>query len=50
MTKINPNYPLVELHRHLDGAVRLETILDIGLNTICPYRQRPSKDCVPTCR
>jgi adenosine deaminase len=24
------NFPLVELHRHLDGAVRLETILDLG--------------------
>src|SRR4051812_36328499 len=23
-------YPLVELHRHLDGNVRLETVLDLG--------------------
>jgi adenosine deaminase len=28
---IDPNLPLVELHRHLDGNVRLATILDIGL-------------------
>lgn len=28
---IDPNFPLVELHRHLDGNVRLETILEIGL-------------------
>lgn len=28
---IDPHYPLVELHRHLDGNVRLSTILDIGL-------------------
>jgi adenosine deaminase len=27
---IDPSIPLVELHRHLDGNVRLETILDIG--------------------
>ena len=27
---IDPTFPLVELHRHLDGAVRLETILDLG--------------------
>ena len=29
---IDPQYPLVELHRHLDGNVRLSTILDIGLS------------------
>jgi len=28
---IDAHYPLVELHRHLDGNVRLQTILDIGL-------------------
>lgn len=28
---IDPNFPLVELHRHLDGNVRLETILDLGI-------------------
>ena len=27
---IDPALPLVELHRHLDGNVRLETILDLG--------------------
>ena len=27
---INPHYPLIDLHRHLDGNVRLETILDLG--------------------
>jgi adenosine deaminase len=27
---INPNLPLIDLHRHLDGNVRLETILDLG--------------------
>jgi adenosine deaminase len=31
MSVIDPNFPLVELHRHLDGNVRLETILEIGL-------------------
>lgn len=31
MSTIDPNYPLVELHRHLDGNVRLQTILEIGL-------------------
>ena len=28
---IDPKFPLVELHRHLDGNVRLSTILEIGL-------------------
>ncbi len=27
---IDPTIPLVELHRHLDGNVRLETVLDLG--------------------
>jgi len=27
---IDPHLPLVELHRHLDGSVRLATILDLG--------------------
>ena len=27
---INPTLPLIDLHRHLDGSVRLETILDLG--------------------
>lgn len=27
---IDPNLPLIDLHRHLDGAIRLETILDLG--------------------
>ena len=31
MSNIDPNFPLVELHRHLDGNVRLDTILELGL-------------------
>lgn len=27
---IDPNIPLIDLHRHLDGNVRLDTILDLG--------------------
>jgi adenosine deaminase len=27
---INPSLPLIDLHRHLDGSVRLSTILDLG--------------------
>jgi len=27
---IDPSLPLIDLHRHLDGSVRLETILDVG--------------------
>jgi adenosine deaminase len=30
MSAIDPNLPLIDLHRHLDGNVRLETILDLG--------------------
>lgn len=28
---INPKLPLIDLHHHLDGSLRLETILDLGL-------------------
>jgi len=38
---INPSFPLVELHRHLDGNVRLETILSLGLKHNLPL---PAKD------
>lgn len=27
---IDPTFPLIDLHRHLEGNVRLETILDLG--------------------
>ncbi|MDR3573210.1 MAG: adenosine deaminase [Anaerolineaceae bacterium] len=30
MSVIDPNLPLIDLHRHLDGSVRLQTILDLG--------------------
>ena len=30
MSNIDPNFPLIDLHRHLDGSVRLATILDLG--------------------
>ena len=33
---IDPHLPLVELHRHLDGSVRLETILDLGIRHNLP--------------
>ena len=27
---IDPNLPLIDLHRHLDGSIRLETIIDLA--------------------
>lgn len=27
---IDPTIPLVDLHRHLEGCVRLETMIEIG--------------------
>jgi adenosine deaminase len=29
-SNIDPSLPLIDLHRHIDGSVRLETILDLG--------------------
>jgi adenosine deaminase len=33
---IDTDLPLVELHRHLDGSVRLQTILDLGIQHKLP--------------
>jgi len=44
---INPNFPLVELHRHLDGSVRLETILDLGLKHNLDLPARTLEDLRP---
>jgi adenosine deaminase len=33
---INPAFPLIDLHHHLDGSLRLETILDLGLKHDLP--------------
>lgn len=33
---INQNFPLVDLHHHLDGSIRLETILELGLKHNLP--------------
>ena len=52
---IDPNLPLIDLHRHLDGAVRLATILDLGrqhnlplpawdLESLRPHVQLTDKD------
>ncbi|MCW5873191.1 MAG: adenosine deaminase [Anaerolineales bacterium] len=30
MSNAHPNLPLIDLHRHLDGSVRLQTILELG--------------------
>ena len=30
MSMIDPNLPLIDLHRHLEGSIRLETIIDLG--------------------
>ena len=36
MSNITPTIPLIDLHRHLDGSVRLETILDLGIKHNLP--------------
>ncbi|HOV06596.1 MAG TPA: adenosine deaminase, partial [Anaerolineaceae bacterium] len=33
---ISKDLPLIDLHKHLDGSIRLETILDLGLKHNLP--------------
>ncbi|MAU02118.1 MAG: adenosine deaminase [Anaerolineaceae bacterium] len=40
MSVIRPDLPLLDLHRHLDGSVRLETILEVGLQHNLPLPAR----------
>ena len=40
MSVIRPDFPLIDLHRHLDGSVRLETILEVGLQHNLPLPAR----------
>ena len=37
---INPELPLIDLHHHLDGSLRLETILELGLEHNLPLPSR----------
>ncbi len=39
-TFIDPQFPLIDLHHHLDGSLRLETILDLGLKHNLPLPAR----------
>ena len=47
MTNIHKDFPLVELHRHLDGNVRLQTILDIGLENNLPLPGKTIEELRP---
>lgn len=37
---VDTNFPLIDLHHHLDGSVRLATILDLGLKHNLPLPAR----------
>jgi adenosine deaminase len=47
MTSIRADFPLVELHRHLDGNVRLETILELGLKHNLPIPGKTVEELRP---
>ena len=44
---ISPDIPLVELHRHLDGSIRLSTILELGLQHNLPLPAKPLEGLRP---
>ncbi len=39
-SNVDTNFPLIDLHHHLDGSVRLATILDLGLQHNLPLPSR----------
>ena len=40
MNTIDQNYPLVDLHRHIEGSIRIDTILDLALQHNIPLPAR----------
>jgi adenosine deaminase len=44
---IDPTLPFIDLHRHLDGSVRLETILDLGEEHNLPLPARDIESLRP---
>ncbi|HNR03048.1 MAG TPA: adenosine deaminase [Anaerolineaceae bacterium] len=44
---ISPDIPLAELHRHLDGSTRLQTILELGLQHNLPLPARTLEELRP---
>ena len=44
---INPDYPLIDLHHHLDGSLRLETILELGLKHNLPLPAKTLEGSAP---
>ncbi len=44
---ISTDIPLVELHRHLDGSTRLETLLELGLQHDLPLPARTLEELRP---
>ncbi len=44
---IDNEFPLIDLHHHLDGSIRLETILDLGLKHDLPLPARTLDELKP---
>ncbi len=39
-SNVDPHFPMIDLHHHLDGSIRLATILDLGLQHNLPLPAR----------
>lgn len=46
-SSIDPSLPFIDLHRHLDGNIRLSTILEIGLKHNLPLPAQTLEDLRP---
>jgi adenosine deaminase len=47
MTNIDPNYPLLDLHRHIEGCIRIDTIIDLAREHDTPLPARDEESLRP---
>lgn len=47
MSNIDPNYPLLDLHRHIEGCIRIDTVIDLAREHDIPLPARDEESLRP---